>query len=81
MRDSSPGDPESRESDDIFRSDIVDLGELDLTTVHDLPNPVLRAAVERFCAELGSGAEPTAFFQNTLPGGGVPSRAPDGHHE
>lgn len=72
---------DSRENDGVFRSEIIDLGNLDLTAVRELPNPVLRAAVERVCAELGAGTETTAFFQNEIPGGGTSSRAPGEHHE
>lgn len=53
--------------DGIFQSDIIDLSDLDMATVRKLPNPVLRAAIERVCAELSSDAETISFFQNVTP--------------
>lgn len=52
------------DNSDSFQSDLIDLSGLDLTAIRSLPNPVLRAALERVCAELGDETEATAFFQN-----------------
>lgn len=61
-----------------FSSDLIDLGDFDLTAVRSLPNAVLRAAIERVRAELADGTETVAFFQNSLqdprPGGRSPGK-------
>lgn len=64
------------DSANVFTSDLIDLGDFNLTAVHDLPSTVLRAAVKRFCAELTDNTETSAFFQNSLHGTETEHRAP-----
>lgn len=64
------------DSADVFTSDLIDLGDFNLTAVRDLPSTVLRAAVKRFCAELTDNTETSAFFQNSLHGTETERRAP-----
>lgn len=64
---------------ELFSSDIIDLSDFDLPAVADLPNSVLRAAIERIRAELASGRETTAFFESSLrPPAGERRAAPTG---
>lgn len=57
------GDPEWRER---FNSEVIDLSDIDLLALDDMPSAVLRAAVRRVRAELGAEREPSAYFQSSL---------------
>jgi FXSXX-COOH protein len=57
------GDPEWRER---FNSEVIDLSDIDLLALDDMPSAVLRAAIRRVRAELGAEREPSAYFQSSL---------------
>jgi len=57
---------DSPEKEEIFRSDVLDLSGVDLTGLSELPSDVLRAAIQRVCAELSSDCETAAYFQSSL---------------
>ena len=82
MRDAkTEEDPDRRET---FSSDIIDLSGIDLSLLNALPSSVLRAAVQRVCAELAGGEETSAAFQSSLRGGLSPddeARAGQGNLE
>lgn len=69
------------DSADVFTSDLIDLSDVNLAAVRDLPSTVLRAAVKRFCAELADNTETSAFFQNSLHGTETGRRAPGAPRE
>lgn len=52
--------------DQVFRSELIDLSEMDLADVSRLPNPVLRASLERLFRELASGESVFSGFRNTV---------------
>lgn len=60
------GGPDRRET---FDSDLIDLGGIDLSRLSTLPGSVLRAAVQRVCAELAGDGETLVYFQSSLRGG------------
>lgn len=58
-------DGEGRE--ETFSSAIIDLTDIDLAEVSQLPSSVLRAAIQRVRAELAADEECTSYFQSSLP--------------
>jgi FXSXX-COOH protein len=53
------GDPEVNE---VYRSDAIDLSDLDLASLDRLPSAALRAAVERIRRELHGDGERSAHY-------------------
>lgn len=67
------------DGDETFSSEMIDLRDVDLSAVDELPSAVLRSAIGRVCRELSSGAGVFASFQSSVRG--MPSagggRAPE----
>jgi FXSXX-COOH protein len=57
------GDPEWRER---FNAEVIDLSDIDLLALEDMPSAVLRAAIRRVRAELEAERKPPAYFQSSL---------------
>jgi FXSXX-COOH protein len=56
---------------ETFRSEVIDLGNMDFSALGTIPNPVLRAAVRRVCRELAGNEDASAYFQSSLRGGSL----------
>lgn len=61
----------------MFSSDVIDLTNIDLSAMNELPNEVLRHAIQRVCAELAGDGEASAFFQSSLRGMTPPGQLHD----
>jgi FXSXX-COOH protein len=58
----------------VFGSDVIDLSDIDLTTLSELPSAALRAAIVRVCEELsGSGDQSAVYagFRSSLRAGRI----------
>jgi FXSXX-COOH protein len=60
------GDDTDRQ--ETFSSDVIDLSDVDLSLLSELPGSVLRAAIQRVCEELAGDGETSAYFQSSLRG-------------
>ncbi|MBO0805761.1 MAG: hypothetical protein J2P25_22145 [Nocardiopsaceae bacterium] len=59
---------ENTDPEAIFTSNMIDVGDLDLSKARELPNAVLRAAVIRVCEELADGTGTLASWNSYLNG-------------
>lgn len=54
------------DENETFSSEVIDLKDVDLSAVGELPSAVLRSAIGRVCQELSDSAGAFASFQSSV---------------